>query len=71
MARIGLNRGEKGLKDRWGIQDLGESSVVIRIAIKVLTGEHWQIARILRAAIKEKFDATNIEIPFPQVKIWQ
>ena len=55
----------------WGVQDLGESSIVIRVAIKVLPGEHWQITRILRAAIKEKFDASNIEIPFPQVKIWQ
>ena len=55
----------------WGVQDLGENSIVIRVAIKVLPGEHWQITRILRAAIKEKFDASNIEIPFPQVKIWQ
>ncbi len=55
----------------WGVQDLGEDSVVIRIAIKVLPGEHWRIARILRAALKEKFDASNIEIPFPQIKIWQ
>ena len=55
----------------WGVEDLAENSVVIRVVIKVLPGEHWQIARILRAAIKEKFDASNIEIPFPQVKIWQ
>jgi small conductance mechanosensitive channel len=55
----------------WGVQDLGASAVVIRITIKVLPGEHWQIARILRAAIKDKFDELNIEIPFPQVKIWQ
>ena len=55
----------------WGVQDLGENSIVIRVAIKVLPGEHWPITRILRAAIKEKFDASNIEIPFPQVKIWQ
>ena len=54
-----------------GVQDLGENSVVLRITIKVLPGEHWQIARILRAALKEKFDDSNIEIPFPQVKIWQ
>lgn len=55
----------------WGVEELGENSVVIRIVIKVLPGEHWQIARVLRAAIKEKFDSANIEIPFPQVKIWQ
>jgi small conductance mechanosensitive channel len=55
----------------WGVQDLGENSVVLRVAIKVLPGEHWQITRVLRAAIKNKFDECNIEIPFPQVKIWQ
>ena len=54
----------------WGVEKLGDSSVEIRIAVKVLPGEHWQIARHLRLLLKNKFDAEGIEIPFPQIKVW-
>ena len=36
----------------WGVEKLGDSSVEIRIAVKVLPGEHWQIARHLRLLLK-------------------
>lgn len=55
----------------WGVQDLGSSSIDIRIAIKVLPGEHWHIARVLRKSLKEKFDSVGIEIPFPQLRVWR
>lgn len=54
----------------WGVENLGDSSVDIRIAIKVLPGEHWQLMRDLRLILKQRFDSLGIEIPFPQLKIW-
>ncbi len=54
----------------WGVENLGDNSVDIRIAIKVLPGEHWQIMRDLRLILKQRFDSLGIEIPFPQLKIW-
>lgn len=54
----------------WGVENLGDNSVDIRIAIKVLPGEHWQLMRDLRLILKQRFDSLGIEIPFPQLKIW-
>lgn len=48
-----------------GVQDLGESSVVIRILFKTMPDEKWKVARELRRRIKKRFDAEGIEIPFP------
>lgn len=54
----------------WGVEKLGDSSVDIRIAVKVFPGEHWQISRDLRRILKNEFDKEGIEIPFPQIKVW-
>lgn len=48
-----------------GVQDLGESSVVIRVLFKTMPDEKWKVARELRRRIKKRFDAEGIEIPFP------
>ncbi len=54
----------------WGVQELGNDSVDIRLVIKVVPGQQWAIMRELRARIKKAFDASGIEIPFPQRTVW-
>ncbi|MBS3940556.1 MAG: mechanosensitive ion channel family protein [Actinobacteria bacterium] len=54
----------------WGVQTLGADSVDIRLVIKTKPGEQWAIARELRRRIKNAFDASGIEIPFPQRTVW-
>jgi len=49
-----------------GVQQLADSSVTIRLRMKVLASEKWVVRRALLGALKEAFDAAGIEIPFPQ-----
>jgi moderate conductance mechanosensitive channel len=54
----------------WGVQDLADDSVVIRLVVKTVPGRQWAVARALRRRIKMAFDAANVEIPFPQRTVW-
>ena len=54
----------------WGVENLGDDSVVIRLVCKCAPAGHWQLGRDLRGRIKEALDRENIEIPFPQRTIW-
>lgn len=54
----------------WGVQSLGDSAVVIRLAIKCAPAHQWAVARELRSRIKDRFDEAGIEIPFPQQTMW-
>ncbi|HZH58452.1 MAG TPA: mechanosensitive ion channel family protein [Metabacillus sp.] len=48
-----------------GVQALGSSDVVIRVLAKTKNMEQWAVERNLRKAMKEAFDAYEIEIPYP------
>jgi small conductance mechanosensitive channel len=49
-----------------GVEQLADSSVVIRIKADCSVGENWNIERQLRRLIKNALDREGIEIPFPQ-----
>ena len=53
----------------WGINELAESSVVIRIAADSEIGENWRVERELRKYILKRFEKEGIEIPFPQIVV--
>jgi len=46
-----------------GIERLGEAGVVIRIRMKTVPLQQWEVARELRRRIKQAFDAKGIQIP--------
>jgi len=52
-----------------GVERFGESSVTIRVRMKTLPLQQWNIAREYRRRLKKAFDAAGIEIPFPQRSI--
>jgi small-conductance mechanosensitive channel len=52
-----------------GVQELGDSAVVLRLTVKTDPAEQWAVARLLRKAIKDRFDENGIEIPFPQATV--
>lgn len=54
----------------WGVQDLGDSEVTIRLVIKVRPLTQWKVMRELRRRIKYAFDREGVEIPFPQRTVW-
>lgn len=52
-----------------GVENLADSSVVIRCRFKVLPLEQWGVRREYLKNIKKAFDERGIEIPFPQISI--
>lgn len=50
-----------------GVQDLGDSAVVLRMWVVTEPAAQWEVSRELRRRIKYAFDEAGIEIPFPQV----
>ncbi|MHB1276379.1 MAG: mechanosensitive ion channel family protein [Candidatus Humimicrobiaceae bacterium] len=53
-----------------GIDELGDSAVIFKIAFKVKPPNQWTIERQLRKMIKAKFDELGIEIPYPSRNIY-
>ncbi len=54
----------------WGVQELGDSSVLIRLVVRTRPGDQWRVRRELNGRLKARFDAEGIEIPFPQRRVW-
>lgn len=48
-----------------GVQELGDSAVVLRMTAKTRPGEQFAVTRELRRRVKERFDAEGIDIPYP------
>jgi small-conductance mechanosensitive channel len=55
-----------GAPEVLGVQELGDSSMVIRTLLRVQPGKQWEVAREFRRRIKMRLDRDGIEIPFPQ-----
>jgi small conductance mechanosensitive channel len=52
-----------------GVQELGNSSVVLRIMVKTQPQDGPIVLRELRRRVKKAFDDAGIEIPFPHMKL--
>lgn len=54
-----------------GVEELGESAVVLRGRFTTVADERWSVRREALRRIKIRFDAEGISIPFPQVTLNQ
>lgn len=54
-----------------GVDEFGNSSVIIKFFIKTRPLRQWPVRRELMRRIKKRFDELGIEIPFPQRVIYQ
>ncbi|HVL81628.1 MAG TPA: mechanosensitive ion channel family protein [Actinomycetota bacterium] len=54
----------------WGVENLGESGIDIRLVVKTKPRSQWEVSRELRRRLKQSFDAEGIQIPFPQRTVW-
>ena len=54
-----------------GVNELGDSSVVIRGRITTVADDRWRVRREAMRRIKKRFDAEGIVIPFPQITVHQ
>lgn len=46
-----------------GVEDLGDSGVIIRMVCKTAADQKWAVTRELRRRVKARFDSEGIEIP--------
>jgi moderate conductance mechanosensitive channel len=50
----------------WGVEDLTGEHIVIRLVVQTLPIEQWNVARELRARLKDAFDASGISMAVPR-----
>ena len=53
-----------------GLNEFGDSAVVVRARNKTTPGTQWSIGREFNRRLKKVFDARDIEIPFPHVTLY-
>ena len=53
-----------------GVENLAESSVMLRARFKVLPLEQWNVRREYLRRLKKAFDGAGLEIPFPALRIY-
>jgi small conductance mechanosensitive channel len=49
----------------WGVQSLGPDSVVVRVTLKTMPQQQWNVSREMRERVKTRFDAEGIQMPRP------
>ncbi|WP_181350753.1 mechanosensitive ion channel family protein [Thalassobacillus sp. CUG 92003] len=59
-----------GVPELLGVHNLGASDVVLRIIAETQPMQHWAMARAIRKEVKNRFDAEDIEIPFPRMVMY-
>lgn len=50
----------------WGVQEVANRGVIMRVALKTAPLQQWGIGRELRARIKARFDQEGIRVPYPE-----
>lgn len=53
-----------------GVDNFGDSAIVIKCRIKTKPGMQWGVGREYRRRLKKAFDAQGIEIPFPHMSLY-
>jgi len=53
-----------------GVDQWGDSAVVIRCRFKVMPLEQWGVRREVLYRLKKAFDAAGVEIPFPHLTVY-
>ena len=67
-----LNKSIKELKgdiEIWGVEELGDSAVVYKIAAQTQILQQFSVQRQIRKAVKVEFDKENIKIPYNQIEV--
>jgi small conductance mechanosensitive channel len=69
-ANPAFGRDILGPLDWFGVNALGDSAVVLRARIRTRPGAQWGVGRAYNEAVKKRFDAAGVEIPFPHMTVW-
>jgi small conductance mechanosensitive channel len=53
-----------------GVDDFGDSALIIRVWIKTEPMKQWDVSREFRRRFKQTLQNSDTEIPFPQRDVW-
>lgn len=53
-----------------GVQEWGDSAVILRCRFKTIALEQWNVRRAFLGRLKQAFDAHGIEIPYPHLTLY-
>lgn len=53
-----------------GLEKFTDSAMILKARIRTEPGKQWVVAREFNRRLKAKFDAEDIEMPFPQMTVW-
>jgi len=53
----------------WGVADLADSAVVIRLQARSKPLEQWGVEKYLRQKVKEAFDEEGLRMPYPHTNV--
>ncbi|MEX6507755.1 mechanosensitive ion channel domain-containing protein [Jiella sp. M17.18] len=56
--------------DMWGVNELGDSAVVVRGRVMTKPSTQWGVGRAYREIVKRMADERGIEIPYPHMTVW-
>lgn len=56
--------------DVLGVDDFGDSAVVVKVRLKTVPRQQWFVGREYRRRLKLVFDAAGVEIPFPHRSLY-
>ncbi len=59
-----------GPPEMMGVNELGDSAVVVRLRMMVRPGTQWGIRREFYRRMKKRFDEKGIEIPYPHMTLY-
>jgi small conductance mechanosensitive channel len=59
-----------GPMEWFGVNELGDSAVVLRARIRTRPGKQWGVGRAFNELVKRHCDARGVEIPFPHLTVW-
>ncbi|MCB0404352.1 MAG: mechanosensitive ion channel family protein [Bdellovibrionales bacterium] len=54
----------------FGVDDFGDSAIIVKARLKTLPGQQWAVGRHYRKQLKHAFDQKGIEIPFPHRSLY-
>jgi moderate conductance mechanosensitive channel len=54
----------------FGVERLGDSSVVLRARLKTWPGDQWALGRAYNERVKKRFAAAGVQIALPQLTLW-
>lgn len=61
----------RGEVEVFGVEDLGDSSITLRMRMNTVAKERWTVRREALRRVKMRFEQEGITIPFPQLTIHQ